>query len=91
MHADRDDDRIRGINADWACLCQRLSFTDVVEGMNAALKRVPQFNTPALSIPDAPFVRHLYANNHVLTVWYPINQWKLAHLLFLWSEEYPTV
>jgi len=55
MHADRYHDRIRGKYADGACLCQRLSFTDVVKGMNAASKRVPQFNPPALSIRDARF------------------------------------
>jgi len=48
MHADRDDDCVRGEYADGACLCQRLSFTDVMKGMNAASKRVPQFNPPAL-------------------------------------------
>jgi hypothetical protein len=55
MHADRYDDRIRGEYADGACLCQRLSFTDVVKGMRAASKRVPQFNPPALFIHGARF------------------------------------
>ena len=49
MHADRYHDRIRCINADGACLCQRFSFTDVMKGMNTASKRVPQFNPPTLS------------------------------------------
>jgi hypothetical protein len=53
MHADRYDDRIRGKYADGACLCQRLSFTGLVKGMDAASKRVPQFNPPALFIRGA--------------------------------------
>jgi hypothetical protein len=52
MHANWDDEQVRTERADGACLRQRLSFTNVVKGMNAASKRVSQFVTPALSIVD---------------------------------------
>ena len=57
MHADGDDNRLSRDCADGACLCQRLSFADVVKGVNAASKRVPQFDPPALSIAGASFLR----------------------------------
>jgi hypothetical protein len=65
MHADRYHDRIRCINADGACLCQRLSFTDVMKGMNTASKRVPQFNPPTLSNTGVQIIHQTYPNNAV--------------------------
>ena len=53
MHANGDDQRVRTNRTDGARLRQRLSFTDVVEGMYAASKRISQFVTPALSLNGA--------------------------------------
>jgi hypothetical protein len=62
MHTDGDDNRLHGNRADGACLRQRLSFADVVKGMNAALKRVPQIDPPTLFIASAKIMRQTDLN-----------------------------
>jgi hypothetical protein len=71
MHADGDDDGVRRHCADGACLRQRLAFTDVVKRVNAASKRVSQFDTPALFVAGA-FDMHLLNQR-----FHP--NWMLAH------------
>jgi hypothetical protein len=64
MHADRDDNHIRDDRADRACLRQRLSFADVVKGVNAASKRVPQIDPPTLFFAGVNVLRqYFFARN----------------------------